>query len=232
MPTFQLVGNLRGVALTDTREVDALVVDYGGVLTTSIRSSFRDWCEADGITQDSLRGLLGDWLGARAEAGNPIHLLETGELDTGEFERHLAARLETVDGRVIEPEGLIRRMFAGVRPDEAMLGLLRAARAAGLRTALLSNSWGGGYPMARLRELCEVIVISGEVGLRKPDAAIYEHSAELLGLPAGRCVFVDDAEPNVLGARAVGMHAVWHTDAESTIAAVAALAPGLAGGTA
>ncbi|MGO1052407.1 HAD family hydrolase [Crossiella sp. CA198] len=220
------------MALTDTREIDALVVDYGGVLTTSIRSSFRDWCEADGITQDSLRDLLGDWLGARAEPGNPIHLLETGELDTGEFERHLAARLTTVDGRAIDSKGLIRRMFAGVGPDEAMLDLLRDAREAGLRTALLSNSWGGGYPMERLRELCEVIVISGEVGLRKPDAAIYEHTLERLGLPAGRCVFVDDAEPNVLGARAVGMHAVWHTDAAGTVAAVNALAPGLAGGSA
>lgn len=218
------------MALTDTRAVDALVVDYGGVLTTSIRSSFHEWCAADGITQDSLRTLLGDWLGARAQPGNPIHLLETGELDTTEFERHLIARLSTVDGRSIEPEGLIRRMFAGVRPDQAMLDLLRDARRAGLRTALLSNSWGGGYPMERLRELCEVVVISGKVGLRKPDAAIYQHTLELLGLPAERCVFVDDAEANVLGARAVGMHAVWHTDAASTIAAVAALVPGLGAG--
>ncbi|MBP2471462.1 putative hydrolase of the HAD superfamily [Crossiella equi] len=220
------------MALTDTREVDALVVDYGGVLTTSVRASFAQWCEADGITQDSLRALLREWLGARAEEGNPIHRMETGELDTREFERHLVSRLVTVDGRAVEPSGLLRRMFAGVGPDEAMLDLLRDARKAGLRTALLSNSWGRGYPLELLHELCDVVVISGDIGLRKPDTPIYEHTLRLLELPADRCVFVDDAEANVLAARAVGMHAVWHKDAPGTIAEIAKLVPALSGGAA
>jgi FMN phosphatase YigB (HAD superfamily) len=61
------------------------------------------------------------------------------------------------------------------------------------------------------------VVISGEVGLRKPDRAVFLLVAERLGLPPHRCVFVDDTKGNVKAAEAVGMRGIVHERAEVTI---------------
>jgi putative hydrolase of the HAD superfamily len=76
-------------------------------------------------------------------------------------------------------------------------------------------------------ELFDPIVISGEVGLRKPDRAIYELALAQLDVPAQEAVFIDDAEPNLLGARAVGITTVLHRDASSTRRRLAQLIPSL-----
>ena len=87
-------------------------------------------------------------------------------------------------------------------------GLVHRAQRAGLRTALLSNSWGNDYPRDGWDEMFDVVVISGEVGMRKPDARIYQLSLERLGASAERTAFVDDAPGNVEGARRCGLQAV------------------------
>ncbi|GAA4020647.1 hypothetical protein GCM10022247_50900 [Allokutzneria multivorans] len=206
----------------------ALVVDYGGVLTTPIGPSFATWMAEDGIDPATYGEMLRDWLGRDAPPDSPVHRLERGELDVAEFNRLLAARLTTVDGREIVPEGLLDRAFATVHADADMLDLLRAARAAGLRTALLSNSWGNSYPMDVLAPLFDELVISGEVGMRKPEARIYHLTADRLGLPPRHCLFLDDAQPNVDGALLAGMQALLHKDSAVTIPAVAGLVPALA----
>ena len=114
-------------------------------------------------------------------------------------------------------------------PDPAMFALVEELRALDIRVALLSNSWGNTYPRGRIDTLLDPVVISGEVGLRKPLAPIYLLTLDRLGLPADRVVLVDDAEPNVLGARAVGMRAHLHADSDATRAALAGLCPGLSG---
>ena len=82
----------------------------------------------------------------------------------------------------------------------------------------------GGLRPALLEELFDAWVISSEVGLRKPDPAIYELAAERLGLPPAACVFVDDLPGNLKPARALGMATVLHRgDAEATLAEVRAL---------
>jgi epoxide hydrolase-like predicted phosphatase len=100
-------------------------------------------------------------------------------------------------------------------------------RLAGVRTALCSNSWGtDGYPRDDFGELFDVVVISGEVGLRKPDPAIYQLTAERLGLPPGECVFVDDLAANVRGAAASGMCGIHHTDTATTLTELTVLFEG------
>ncbi|MFB9904044.1 HAD family hydrolase [Allokutzneria oryzae] len=213
------------MAVEDT--VRALVVDYGGVLTTPLGPSFATWLAADGIEPVGYAEVLRDWLGRSAPPDSPVHLLERGELDVAEFNRLLADRLTTVDGREIVVEGLLDRAFGTVRPEPTMLDLVRAARAAGMRTALLSNSWGNSYPMDVLAPLCDVVVISGEVGMRKPEERIYRLTADRLGLPPEQCLFLDDAQPNVDGAVNAGMRALLHTDPAATVPAVADLVPAL-----
>jgi putative hydrolase of the HAD superfamily len=195
---------------------DGLIVDYGGVLTTDVFASFRSFCEAEGLEPDTVRNRFRQ----DPEARELLAGLETGALEVAEFEPRFAALLE------VESERLIDRLFGGMAPDEAMLDGVRAARRAGVRTGLLSNSWGAAtaYDAALLEELFDAWVISSEVGLRKPDAAIYELAAERLGLPPERCVFVDDLPGNLKPARALGMATVLHRgDAEATLAEVGAL---------
>ena len=137
-----------------------------------------------------------------------------------EFEPRFAALLD------VEPERLIDRLFAGMEPDTAMLDGVRAVRRAGFRTGLLSNSWGDAtaYDPALLEELFDAWVISSEVGVRKPDPAIYELAAERLGLQPAACVFVDDLPGNLKPARAIGMATVLHRgDAAATLAEIRAL---------
>jgi putative hydrolase of the HAD superfamily len=208
------------------REIDAVVFDYGGVLTTPLRVSTPVWLAADRITPDSFAVTMRDWLGRDAAAGSPVHRLETGELPGPEFERLFAARLVTEDGTPVVADGLLRRLFAGMVVDEAMIALVRDVRAAGPLVGLLSNSWANTYP-DELLALFDAAVISGDVGLRKPDPVIYGLVLDKLAVPAARSVFVDDAPVNVDAARALGMHGIRHTDADTTRAALTELIPAL-----
>lgn len=199
----------------------ALIVDYGGVLTGSLEAAMSTWCEADGVDRRQFASVMREWLGDSAgiEARlNPVHALEVGQLAVPEFEQRLAERLRTRDGRPLEPTGLVRRMFAGFAREPSMVGAVRAARDAGVATALLSNSWGLDYPREDWEQLFDAVVISGEVGLRKPDPEIYRLTADRLRVAVEACVFVDDLRPNVRAAAAVGMIGVHHVDAATTIA--------------
>lgn len=149
---------------------------------------------------------------------SPVHRLERGELSGAEFERLLADELAAL-GSVVPAEGLLRRMLSGLEElDPRMLELLRRARAAGLRTALLSNSWGNRYPEEVWDGLFDAVVISGRVGMRKPEERIYRHAAEQLGLEPAACVMVDDLPHNVTGAARAGMVGVQHRSYDETLA--------------
>lgn len=206
--------------------VRAVVFDYGGVLTTPIGESIRAWLAAEEIEPTGFTATLKAWLSRNAPDGTPIHRLERGELTVAAFDRLLAAELRTRAGDPVRHRDLLERLFAEVRPDPAMWALLADLRARGIRLALLSNSWGDTYPRERLAQAFDVTVISGDVGLRKPEPAIYELVLDRLGVPAASAVFVDDAEPNVAGAVRGGMAGLLHRDAASTRVALTDLLPG------
>lgn len=207
--------------------VDAVLFDYGGVLTTPVADTLTAWMAADGVDPASFTETLRQWMSQTVRWVTPIHRLETGELRTSDFEEIFAAALRTIDGRPLEADGLLSRMFAQLRPDEEMYALVERLRACGIRVGLLSNSWGNTYPRERIDELFDPVVISGEIGLRKPKREIYRHALALLDLPPGRVLFIDDAEPNILGAQACGLRALQHTTPRCTSAALAALVPDL-----
>ena len=187
-----------------------LLVDFGGVLTTDVFASFQAFCEAEGLEPARVRDLfMGD-----ETARQLLFDLEIGALTEEEFEPRFAAVLE-----IEEHAGLIDRLFGGMRPDERMLEAVRAAKRAGVRTGMVSNSWGRGrYDRSLFPELFDGVVISGEIGLRKPDPRIYELGAEAIGLAPELCVFVDDLPGNLKPARELGMATVHHRDAEETVA--------------
>jgi len=185
-----------------------LLIDWGGVLTTNLFTSFRDFCMKVGIDPQTLR----DRFSSDPSFRKLLIALEKGQLDEGEFEQELAPLLGA------EPDGLIDGLFAGVKPDEPMVEAVRRARAGGIRTALVSNSWGvHRYPHDLFEELFDGVVISGEEGTRKPARRMYELGAERAGLAAEQCVFVDDLPFNLTPAEELGMATVHHTSADDSI---------------
>jgi epoxide hydrolase-like predicted phosphatase len=189
--------------------VKGLLIDFGGVLTTNVFDSFKAFCRAEGLPEDSVKNMFrerGDGLGL-------LRRLEKGELTADEFAQKFGPLLG------VSPENLVERLFGGVGPDEPMLEAVRRAKAAGVKTGLISNSWGDGlaYDPALLEELFDAVVISGDVGLHKPQPEIFHLGAERIGVAPEDCVFVDDLRENCEGAEAVGMKAILHRGSPGTL---------------
>jgi putative hydrolase of the HAD superfamily len=203
--------------------IRGVIVDWGGVMTNPILDTMKAWIVADSIDGASYTSVMRRWVAqAYGEgSGSPIHALERGECTDEEFERLLAAELTHADGRPVLAGGLLRRMFAASVLQAEMVDLVRSLRKAGLRTALLSNSWGNGgfeYPRDLFPDLFDVVVISAEVGMRKPEQEIFRHTAALLGLAPQECLFIDDVEANIIAAQAVGLVGLHHIESAATAA--------------
>jgi len=189
--------------------VKGLLVDFGGVLTTNVFDSFRAFCEGEGLDPQAVKRLFREDPDALAE----LRRLEKGELTEEDFSVKFGAMLG-----VTETDGLIDRLFAGMGADEPMIEAVKTAKRAGVRTGLISNSWGHGrYDRAAFPELFDGVVISGEVGLYKPEPEIFHLGADRIGLPPEECVFVDDLKENCDGAAAVGMTPILHRGADTTL---------------
>jgi epoxide hydrolase-like predicted phosphatase len=139
--------------------------------------------------------------------------LETGQIAEEEFEPALAKALG------VPAENLIDRLFAGSGPEESMIAAVLAARNAGIKTGLISNSWGTRrYDREQLARLFDGVVISGDEGMRKPTPAMYTLGAERIGVAPSSCVYVDDLPFNLPPAEELGMAAVHHVEPEQTVA--------------
>jgi putative hydrolase of the HAD superfamily len=195
----------------------ALILDFGGVLTTDLWDSVRGCARREGLPDDALLDLL--------HHDPRIHglfvALERGEVSQAAFEAELGAAAG------ISPERLLARMCADLQPDEAMLTATAALRARGVRVGVLSNSWGTGpwgegyfdpYDGYRLDELADAVVLSDQVGIRKPEPAIFELMLDRLNVPAKEAVFVDDVAGNLPAAKDLGMQVVHHTMSPVTLA--------------
>jgi putative hydrolase of the HAD superfamily len=189
--------------------MNGLLLDFGGVLTTNVFDSFREFCVAEGLDPDAVKRLFRE----EPRALELVRGLETGSISEDDFGERFGELLE-----VQQRAGLVDRMFGSLREDEEMLAAVRRARAAGIRTGLVSNSMGAGrYDRSTFGELFDGVVISGEVGLHKPQPEIFLLGAERAGVEPEACVFVDDLRENCEGAEAVGMTAVLHRGADTTL---------------
>jgi epoxide hydrolase-like predicted phosphatase len=187
-----------------------LLVDWGGVMTTNLFGSFAAFCDAEGLAPETVR----DAFRSNPEGRRLLEDFECGRIDESVFEPGLAKVLGLADH-----EGIIVRLFGGMDADERMVDSVAAFKSRGIRTGLLSNSWGANtYDRSRFDELFDVLVISGEEGIRKPEAAIYDLAAQRMGMEPAELVFVDDLPGNLKPARALGMATVHHTDTAETIA--------------
>jgi putative hydrolase of the HAD superfamily len=201
---------------------EALVLDFGGVMTTSLEEAMAAFALSNGIEMQHLvRAALSAYMGAEDDL---VTDFETGQLSEADFSVAFAARLEEYSGVHIEHEGLVAGLFEALDLEEDMFELVERTKAGGYKTALLSNSWGMGlYPIERIRQLFDVVVISAEVGLRKPDPDIFKLTVEKLGLDAAACIFVDDHPGHLKAAQEAGMTTVLHKSPAQSIPELEAL---------
>jgi len=188
----------------------AALFDFGGVLTTPVWDSFAEFCRREGLEPDTVKRLFRE----DPEALALLRRLEVGEISEGEFEAAFGERLG-----LESPERLIDSLFEGMKPLDSMVAAVRDLRLGGIKTGLVSNSWSTGhYDRDLLGTIFDAVLISGELGMHKPQPEIYELAAERVGAEPGACLFVDDLRENCEGAEAVGMRAIRHRDPATTIA--------------
>jgi putative hydrolase of the HAD superfamily len=183
--------------------LDVLLIDWGGVLTTSMMGSFDAFSVREGLPEHAVRQAFKDDPTALIE-------LECGRIDIATFETHLAETLH------VPSTNLARRLTAEVEPDREMRAAVREFHDQGIKTALVSNSWR--HEDYDVLDLFDVVVLSGDLGVRKPDPEIYAVAVERLGVTPDRCVFVDDLGGNLKPAKALGMTTIRHDTTSSTIA--------------
>ena len=204
--------------------VEAVISDFGGVLTTPLLQSFAAIQEEDGLDAGALSGALRHV--AERDGAHPLYELECGRMTERDFLDRLRAQLREDLGHDVALRSFADRYFAGIEANEPMIAFLADLRDRGYRLAMLTNNvreWEARWrAMLPVDELFEVVVDSAFVGLRKPDPAIYRLTCERLGVAPERCVFVDDIEVNCTAAAELGMAAVWFRDTPQAIAEIRA----------
>jgi putative hydrolase of the HAD superfamily len=196
--------------------IQAVLSDFGGVLTTPLRGSLEGFAARAGLAVDELRTALAAVF-AR-DGAHPFFELECGRMTEARFLASLEQMLGQQLGREISCADFSEMLWAGLEPNEPMIELMAALRAEGYRMALVTNNvreWESRWrAMAPIDDIFELVVDSAYVSVRKPDPEIYDLTVRRLGVPAQACLFVDDLEPNCAGARDAGMRAIVYRDAE------------------
>jgi len=195
-------------------EVQAVISDFGGVLTTPLVQSFMAFQDQTGITTE----ILGQAMQAATEANgdNPLFEMERGEITEVAFLEKLTESLEPLLGHRPEMHRFKEIYFDALNPNPEMIDLMRELKGAGFRMAMLTNNVQEWEPLWRamlpVDEIFETVVDSGFVGCRKPESRIYAITLERLGLPPESCLFVDDVLVNCEGAEKAGINAVHFQD--------------------
>ena len=184
----------------------AVIFDFGGVFIDSPFDALVNAAEQRGLDPEHLLHVVfGPY---DQDTDHPWH---RGEISVTAARDEIVAASVADGGPEIDPFTLLAEL-SGSEIRHELVEYCRELRQAGLATGLLTNNakefetfW---RPLLPLDELFDDVVDSSAVGLRKPDARIYELSLSRLGVSASEAVFIDDAAGNVEGARAVGMQAV------------------------
>lgn len=207
--------------LSSPRLIDAVIFDFGGVLASNGRPSDVAKRFPNDPADKVMRVMMGDY---GQDTDHPWHRLERGEISMVEYREQLGPlvleaglqpntnSLATPTAKSSDSKNPSIVGFA-FEPNHLVVDLVHELKASGFRLGVLTNNvrelrqvW---WPMLDFANIFDDVVDSHEVGMRKPNHAIYELSLSRLGVEAGRTAFLDDAQSNVNAAAAVGMHAIW-----------------------
>jgi putative hydrolase of the HAD superfamily len=198
---------------------EAVISDFGGVLTTPLIQSFVAFQDQTGIATEALGTAMQRI--AERDGAHPLFELEKGKMTEADFLEQMADELTPELGHRPEMHRFSEIYFEALEPNPPMVELMRELRGRGLRMGLLTNNVREWAPLWRamvpVDELFEVIVDSAFVSCRKPEPRIYELMLERIGVEAGSCLFIDDVEVNCEAARELGMTAVHFRENEQAI---------------
>jgi putative hydrolase of the HAD superfamily len=199
--------------------IEAIVCDFGGVLTTPLIQSFMAFQDETGISTET----LGKAMQAAAEANgeNPLFEMERGEITEVAFLEQLTDYLEPLLGHRPEMHRFKEIYFEALDSNPAMIDLMRELKHEGYQMAMLTNNVREWEPLWRsmlpVDEIFETVVDSAFVGCRKPESRIYRLTLERIGQRPEACLFVDDVFVNCEGARRTGLQAVHFQSNEQAI---------------
>lgn len=212
--------------MADSR-FEAVIFDFGGVITASPFEAFNRLEAERGLPQNFIRTV---------NATNPDHnawaLFERAEIDAARFDALFAAEAEAL-GHALDGASVLSVLSGSIRP--AMVGALDLLAAEGYRLACITNNVpaGHGAGMARSGDAkdayeqvfarFEHVIESSKAGVRKPDPRIYLMMCEKLGLEPARCIYLDDLGINCKPAAQLGMHAIKVTSGEQALADLSAV---------
>jgi putative hydrolase of the HAD superfamily len=193
-----------------TTTIKAVIFDFGGVFTDSPFHAFSAYGEKIGASQQQVSDIV--FGGYAVDSDHPWHKVERGEISL-ECAREGIMALGRKQGLEVDIWDVFMSMAengGGLRED--LVGYVSTIRAAGLATGIITNNvaefrdhWRGMLPVA---ELFDFVVDSSEVGMRKPNPAIFEKALTISGFRAEQVIFVDDFEGNVLAAEAMHIRSI------------------------
>lgn len=194
-----------------------LILDFGGVLTTSVAACALGFDHRARLPEGTFLSVI-----AKNPEGVALYAdLERGTITQTEWNERTAALLG------IDDTNLLGRVLEDLHPEPSVIAAAQAARAAGIKVGIFSNSLGSepydiydGYDVDRLYD---TVLISEHYKMRKPDPEIYEIMLDLMELPGEACVFVDDTARNLAPAEELGIATVLAKNPADTIRQIEAL---------
>jgi putative hydrolase of the HAD superfamily len=195
------------------RPFDAVVFDFGGVIITPITNKISALAERSQVDLDDLLEVL---MGPKQAStlDHPWHMAERGELAVQDLQAGVAP-YATERGFELAGDEMTMLFDLAYSFNRPVVDRIASLRVEGYRTGLLTNSVKEFRPTLERQvdlALFDVVVDSSEEGCRKPEREIFDRTAQRLGVAAERIIFLDDFEPNVVGARAAGWSAIHCVD--------------------
>ena len=194
---------------TDTA-ITTVVFDFAGVLTSS------PWGAMTAAGGGDLELLIGSY---EEDGDHPWHRVERGEISIADW---VSAVTEEADRRGAAVDfSVLQQLLGEMTVHQQVVDRIRQLRAEGYQTALITNNvreasatWRALIP---LDELFDVVVDSCEVGMRKPNPAIFRHTLDQLGARPEAAVFLDDSPGNVAGAKVAGLAGIHVVDPDEAL---------------
>ena len=194
-----------------------LILDFGGVVTTKVTACAASFDQRAGLPAGTFLHLITE----DPEGTALLADLERGAISQTQWNEATAALLG-IDGT-----GLLQRVMEGLHPEPSVIAAAQAARNAGIRVGIFSNSLGlepyDPYQPYALGANYDAVLISEHYRARKPDPRLYTTMLELMDLPGAACVFVDDTARNLPPAERLGIATVLATEPADTIRQLEAL---------
>jgi putative hydrolase of the HAD superfamily len=205
-------------------QIEAVISDFGGVLTSPLIESYTAVQDSSGIPLEALGKAMATIMDR--DGSHPLFELETGRLSETQFLDGLSSELTEQLGRPVSMHDFGHRFFEHLHPNEQMLDYMRGLRDQGYKLGICTNNVREWEPLWRAKlpvdEIFSVVVDSAFVGVRKPDRRIYEITLQRLAVPAAAALLIDDVEVNCTAARDLGMCAVWFRDTDQAVAEIEA----------